>query len=146
MTDLELKTLKFLPFFAQFVKTRYLFIVKCLWNYICVMINISGSQVFFQNLKILKIDYSMIKKYLKICLNRLILRIFANLSKGFHPIFTKKDEHEPNGHTKKRRRPEFWIFDQVDFYLTLNVENVEKNINGQNALSIHLSNFIIFLL
>ena len=36
------------------------------------------------------------------------------------------DEHEQNGHTKKRRRPEFLIFVRVDFYWTSNVENVEK--------------------
>ena len=36
------------------------------------------------------------------------------------------NEHEQNGHTKKRRRPEFWIFVRVDFYWTLNVEKVEK--------------------
>ena len=47
LTNLEPKTLKFLQFFAQMVKTRYLFIVKCLWNYICIMIKLSGCQIFF---------------------------------------------------------------------------------------------------
>jgi len=36
------------------------------------------------------------------------------------------DEKKQNGHTKKRRRPEFRIFVRVDFYWTQNVENVEK--------------------
>ena len=54
------------------------------------------------------------------------------------------DEQKQNSHTKEHRRPEFRIFVRVDFYWTLNVENVKKNINGQNALFIYQSNFIIF--
>ena len=63
--------------------------------------------------------------------NEHILRIFTNFSLSFHPIITKIGEDVQNKPTKKRKKPEFWIFDSVDFYVGSNVTKIQKI---QNAL------------
>ena len=51
------------------------------------------------------------------------LRICSNSSYSYAWIWLLSHRNVQKGHTKKRKKPEFWIFARVDFYRRSKVEN-----------------------